>query len=201
MSLRIGPLSPNEANRTLAHRLAPRIDRIRQIATRFGIRSDRVFLVWTKYTGDERGEGAENEVARVEILPTPKVSDETAITENPFSAGTLPVGSLRVEDISALFTQEELMGRTVPVSAELGSDIDEPYDFFYEVVSDGRGGGSTGCGTTPGSHPRTSSQQRAKYRLLGTPDRVEGNVSWTISIERISEDRNNRGESRIGADE
>lgn len=178
------PLTRLEAKRSLAHRLSPRVDRLRQFATKFGLRSKRVFLVWTRYTGEERGEGIERELARKEILPTPKVSDLTSITLSPYAAGILPVGSLRVEKISAAFSAEMLLGKVAPVTEE-GHPIRDPYDFFYEIVEDER---------------VSSEPARMKFRLLGQPTRVEGSVSWSIILDRIDEDRSPAGVSQLGPD-
>jgi hypothetical protein len=174
------PLRHGEAGRTLAHRLATRVDRLRQFSTRFGLRSVRAFLVWTKYTGEERGEGREVEVHRVEMLPTPKVSDLSSITLNPYSAGVFPVGTVRLDLISAAFTREQLMGRELPASEQPNTAIAEPYDFFYELVDDDR---------------TTQNPLRAKFRPLSAPARREGNVCWSIMLERVSEDRTTQGQS------
>jgi len=179
------PLFPYEAKRALAQRLSPLANRIRQFATKFGIRSRRVFLVWTEYTGSERGEGTETEIARLEILPTPRVSELTAIQFQAFSAGTLPTGSVRVDLISALLAQETLMGELPPATKKIGGRIRESYDFFYEVVEDNR--------VSP-------EPERAKFRLLSNPTRQEGNVCWVIMLERESEDRRPNGQSNYGTD-
>ena len=196
------PLDPTEAKNTLAHRLAGRVDRLRQFSTRFGLRSTRVFLVWTKYTGEERGEGNENELARVEILPTPFVSDESAIVRNPYSAGMLPNGVLRVSRISARFTADHLSGVRIPQYVDPGEcggsgeitnlsdepsgadfNIDQPYDFFYELSEDGRG---------------ANPSERERFRIYGGPARNEGGVEWIVTIERISEDFKRDGTSDYG---
>lgn len=180
-------LRQGEAARTLAHRLASRVDRVRQLSTRFGVRSRRLFLVWTRYTGHERGEGEEQVLRRVEILPTPKVSELTAITMQQFSLGILPVGSVRVTNISAQFAEEELLGK-VPPAAEPsdGNHVREPFDFYYEMVEDQR---------------ESAAPARAKFRLYGNPTRDEGNVSWTIVLERVSEDARRDGSSNYGSDD
>jgi hypothetical protein len=179
------PLTPAEAKRTLTQRLAPRVDSLRQFSTRFGLRSRRVFLVWTKYSGYERGEGNEYEVARVELLPTPKVSALTNLTLTPYAAGILPVGSVRVELISATFSSEELLGQ-VPPATPTGEPIEQPWDFFYEIVEDHR----------VSDHPA-----RQKFRVLGTPSRDEGSVSWSLILDRVDEDRSPDGRSMYGADD
>src|SRR3990167_5274251 len=183
------PLSSAEAKRALANRFAgskerPGLaDRLRQLNTKFGLRSKRVFLTWTLSGGAERGEGTERILARVEILPTPKVSDFSSITRNSFSAGILPVGSIRVSEVSLGFTFDELAGTKVPGRTE---PLNEPVAFCYEVVEDGRG---------------DAQPIRQRFRLLGTPNRNEGMVSWTLLLERVSEDLDRRGRSQLGTDE
>lgn len=195
----IRALRAGEAVRTLAHRLGPRVDRLRQRLTNVGLRSSRVFLVWTRYTGEERGEGREEVVAEVEILPTPQVGDLTGVTYNPFSAGTLPVGAIRVNRVSSQYSEALLKGQVLPASVETGSDINEPFDFFYEVVDDDREEHPT-----PACRPRTdieqqgkSGQRRKRFRLLGL-DRREGQFDWSIYLERASEDRLADGSSALG---
>lgn len=165
-------LKPFEARRTLAHRLSPRVDRIRQIATKLGIRPYECYLVWQKWNGSERGEGTPTEARRIQILPNPKVEDIAAVSLGLFGIGMIPVGSIRVTRISASrFTQDMLTGKWVPTQHE--NTIPEPYSFFYEIVEDGRG---------------DDPPVRAKYRLLSTPFRRAGQVDWTILLEKISED-------------
>lgn len=196
------PLPPDRARRTIAHRLAPLIDRVRQIPTRLGIRSNRVFLVWTKYGGDERGDGNEVEVGRLEILPTPRVADLTSLALNPFTGGILPAGSVRVDRISARFNMDVLQGKVVPAAAVRGAPIKEPFDFFYEIVSDGRSDqplqDSSEAERLSGGPSRAP---RARFRLASFPERDEDSVQFSIILERISEDRTRDGESQIGADE
>ncbi len=176
------PLTPEEAKRSLANRFGPRADRLRQLNTKYGMRPQRVFLVWTKFTGDERGEGRENEVRRVEILPTPLVTSLDAIALNPFTAGLIAMGSVKVSEISmACFTADMLRGRTS------GKDIiPEPVSFFYEIVEDGRA---------------DAEPARQKYRPASQPVLVPGDLHWLITLERISEDRDREGKSRLGPDE
>lgn len=179
-------LSAIEAKGTLAHRLAKRVDGIRQIATRLGIRSRRVFLVWTKYDGAERGEGNEYEIGRLEILPTPRISDLTSVAFNPYSGGILPTGSVRVDRISALLTEDQLTGKMLPGAAQSGEELEEPYDFFWELVEDGRG---------------DPNPDREKFRIVGHPFRKEAAVQWVVVLERISEDNDFNGFSSYGGDE
>lgn len=169
-------LRPDEIRRSLVGRFEQRAggqpglaDRLRQLHTKFGARSRRVFLVWVASNGDQRGEGQLTVVARIELLPTPKVSDLSAVSKNPYSAGIMPVGSIRVDEISAALSEDVLSGRLVPG----GPPLDARTDFFYQLVEDGRSG-------VP-SIPQ-------HYRLFGQPTRKETNISWSVLLERISED-------------
>ncbi len=198
MSRRPAPLPAGMAVRTLAHRLAARADRLRQLNTRFGLRSSRVFLVHTKTDGEERGEGTERIIRRIELLPTPRVMDLTVINQRPWSGGTLPEGSIRIDQISVnRYTTDMLQGtRFAPAayagprhgpthSAEVvGGDNDAPEfdsstDFFYEIVSDDRDDRPT---------------QRNRFRLLGDPWLNEGSLSWGILVEAASEPMNRDGD-------
>lgn len=175
-------LTPQEAKRTLAHRFGPRGDRLRQLATRFGVRPYRCFLVWTKYTGGERGEGSEKLVAEAELLPTPKVISLDSVTYSPYHAGTFPDGSVKLDRVSVGYTADFLRGLVVPKREE---HLPEPYDFFYELREDGRG---------------DDPAARDRYRLLSPPFRQPGRVCWVLMLERSSEDRTRTGLSRHGVD-
>lgn len=142
---------------------------------------------WTKWTGKERGAGDEVLILRREILPTPKVESLDSVTFSIFHAGTIPAGSVRVRDISvATFTEDTLRGldSTDPATGGAaipknhvkrdGAGLLEPYDFFYEVVEDGRG---------------EAEPVRDRYRLLSKPFREAGKVAWTILLERVGPDR------------
>lgn len=191
------PLAPGQAQRTLAHRLAARVDRLRQFNTKFGIRSYRVFLVWSRWTGARRGEGREFELVRVEILPTPRVNDISGQVYRGWSAGVLPEGTLRITEISVhAFTSDNLTGRRIPAQyleqaavdhgAPLrlrGSElVDDPrVDFWWEVLEDGRG---------------DDPSARQRYRRLGAPHRRETRFTWEVLLERASQESARTGGSQ-----
>lgn len=181
-------LTTAEAKRSLAHRFGPRADRLRQFATKFGIRPYRVFLIWTRWWGDERGEGRETEIKRVEILPNPKVESLDAVAYSPSSAGTIPLGSIRLTGVSVdAFTFDLLEGRHADViERDDAKTIKGDVSFFYEIVEDGRG-----------DDPPT----RARFRLATTPFRRAEKVDWLLVLERASEDRTRAGTSQIGEDD
>jgi hypothetical protein len=176
---RIRSLTALQAKATLAHRLARVGDAVRQLNTTLGIRPYRCFLTHTRWTGTERGEGEELLVRQVEILPTPRVDSLDKVAFSLFAAGTLPVGSIQVSEISAgSFTEDELTGQMVPVPNE--DEVPGPYVFFYEVVEDGRG---------------DPNPVRNRFRLLTKPFRRAGKLDFTVMLEREDYDRDRANRS------
>jgi hypothetical protein len=141
-----------------------------------------VFLTWTRWTGEEVGEGVEEIVRRVEILPTPVVKSLDNLTYSPFGAGVVPEGSLRISDVSVVkFTSDILKGLMVP---DVHIDnLPKRMQFFYEVVEDGRG---------------DPCPVRQKFRLMGEPMRNATGVSWMFALDRASQDRSRDDKSSIG---
>lgn len=188
---------PEAAKQTLAHRLTPIADRLRQLNTRFGLRAQRVFLVWTEWTGAERGEGEEKLLVELELLPTPRHTDFGAVGRRPYSAGIFSEGSVRIDQISAgAYTSDILMGLTIPLKtttaprADRGADVNSPdgiekrsnkrIDFWWEIQEDGRG---------------DSPAARQRYRVYGSPNRDEGKLYFSVNLERADEARNRLGTS------
>lgn len=201
----------------LAQRLQPTVDRLRQRLVVAGLRVYDVWLVWTVWSGDERGEGTESELRRVPILPQPEVVDLTSLSLSAYGAGVIPLGSVRLNAITARLTADNLMGFAVPLA---------PY--------------YTGCGIAyPGGIPVPAEQlalsaseqitkhaphvggrvtqpisffyeivqndvanaQRQKFRVLSPPFKRPNRFDWTMVLERISEDRDRQGRSQAGPDE
>lgn len=192
MPPRIRSLNPQEARTSLAQRLAPIVDRVRQrVATRLGVRAYRVFLTWTRSglsQDSERGDGYERLVHHVELLPAPRVTDLTAVNYRSWSVGTVPEGSVRVDRVSAYaYTEDVLRGLRIPATPGDGQPLPNWYakgpggdqqfaenvDFFYEVVEDGRG-----------DQPPT----RRRFRLMGDPWRDPGGAQWVIGLQRADKD-------------
>jgi hypothetical protein len=167
------------------------VDKARQVYVDKGLRSRRVFLVWTTWTNGARGGGDETELSRMELLPTPKTTGIDSVSYRGFSAGLLPEGSIRVEHVSVLYTEDQLRGKIVPPSTRcLDSLVWDPPpangSFFYEVVEDGRG---------------DEQPSRQKYRISSQAWRQEGRIGWSFVLERISEDAQRDGTSRFGPGE
>jgi hypothetical protein len=177
---KIRPLTPSEAQRTFAQRFAKSADRLRQLNTNFGMRPYRVFLVWQVWSGSEVGEGDVTTVAECELLPTPLLSTMDAVALDPRSAGILPIGMLRITEVSIdRYTRDRLWGLDIPGVGRF-DHIPPLYSFFYEVREDGRG---------------DCPPWRMKYRLANEPHRMTEQLMWQFAIERISEDRYRDGKS------
>jgi len=170
-------LPPGSAASTVLARIAPAIDRARQVATEIGARPYQVFLVWGTWGGRERGEGEFRERVRLQLLPNPLV-ETASFTRNPYSAGVLPVGSVRISQISTSYTQPVLTGNALPPGTQDFDLQDKRNEFFYELVQDDR---------SPTENP-----ERARCRLLSGPVLMPTRVSWEMQLERSSEDRTNR---------
>ena len=158
-------LTALQARTTTAQRLSKVMDRANQRMVQLGFRPYNVDLVWSRWTGGERGAGFEEPFKRVAITPSPIVTDLSNIALSPVATGILPMGSLKLDRIGVCYTSDELMGR---LTGEPGTP--EPFDFYIEVREDGRSG--TG--------------DRMKFRPSTTPHR--GLYGWSMSIERISAD-------------
>lgn len=194
----LGGCSP--ARRTLATRLQSLADTGRAINARFGMRAYRVFLVWLWWEAGEDGAGQAQVARRVELTPIPRVTDLTSITYSPVNAGVLPVGSLRVDQISGRYSAEHLAGLAIPClpstpASRLAAMRDGTYndppptehalateslpknvEFFYEIVEDGRT-------ARPGEDPR-----RERFRPLSRPFRRADKNDWVVVLERQSGD-------------
>lgn len=177
---KVKALTPHQAKRTLANRFVGRADRLRQLNTKFGLRPYRVWLVWTKSTGEERGEGKEVVVRRTELLPTPRVVDLT-VTYASFPAGVNTEGMLKLTEVSQSYPFDVLKGLYVPEQHE--DEVPQPYDFYYEVAEDGRG---------------ENPEQRNRYRLYSTPFRQPGKVMWSITLESTFSDEDREGTPLLG---
>lgn len=195
-------MSAAEARCSLAQRFAGRADRLRQLATRLGARSRRVFLVWTESTGEETSTGEELVRFRRELLPTPRVADATSLIRRPLSIGIVPDGSIRVDQISvAWYTEDHLRGLRVP--EEYGQQAQSkfhpgtpkaedrsapvlraPLSFFYEIVEDGRG-----------DEPAA----RTRYQLGAAPWRNETGVHWAVMLVPQSSPTDRNGKATLDA--
>ena len=204
----------------LAQRLAGRADKYRLMYQQFGLRPYNVFLVWTRWGGTERGEGNERETRRVLITPSPKVQDLTAIALQANSAGLLPVGSVRISQVTTTLNLENLLGHRLPGTPYFDScglphiaGMGQPVALTGLTVAQQQQANAGLIHTDVNRIPETyeffyemtNSQMgdqspRYKFRLFSTPYLNAEKFGWEFVLERISEDRSRAGESQIGTD-
>jgi hypothetical protein len=172
-----GQVRPLEQpNNTFVTRIGDTVDRIRQLYTNFGLRPYRVFLVHQRWDGGRRGRGNPVEIARREILPTPRIPDMSATNEVIRFAGLQEEGGLTIDQISSKYTEDDLMGRTPdlddPAMTRSGA---EDVEFFYEVVQASR------------SHPEPV---RRRYVPTAVPNLAAGGFQWKVVLTKQEFNRN-----------
>jgi hypothetical protein len=173
---KVHALAPQEIARTLAQQLVPVVDEIRQLATDFGIRPYRVFLVHIAWTGPSRGMGAATEISRREILPTPEVADMSATDREMHALGLTEAGGIRLRKVTASLTEDDLLGRTPDLRAADGTRTEKrSVEFFYEVVQQRPGG--------------LEPAVRRRYVPDSAADLRPALAGWTISLRKQQADR------------
>lgn len=159
-------------NQTLARKLIPTADMMRDLYTKFGLRPYVARIIHTKWSSGNRGRGVEEVVAELVIEPTPKISDLTGVTEIITPVGLDEVGELLLTQISGAYTEENLRGEfpdgTMP-------DLDT--QVYYEIEFPVPGGDS----------------ERRRFALRGAPYYRAGGFQWSLRLERTREDRNRDG--------
>ena len=162
---------------TLAQKLIPIADNVRNLYTRFGLRTYKVRIVRVRWSGGKRGRGVAHVSSTLDILPTPRVQDLSALTEVLEPIGVDESGVLTVSEISGRYTDDQLR--------YLSDDGDQPgpdEEVFYEIEypqPDGYGGDVI-----------------RRFTLRGAPDYSASRYQWTIRLERSQEDRTRQGDPR-----
>lgn len=159
--------------RSLIGSLTGCVDQIRDIYSCLGARAYTVALVSTRWSGGERGEGVEEVVREMAILPTPLVSDLTAIANAPLSIGDEEMGEVRVSQISPRFNEDELRGRSID-----GAAVSQDENFYWEIRFPRSDGTAVRRRFTPNSAPSYN------------PTAFE----WAIRLLKVYEDRTRAGD-------
>lgn len=199
--------------------MAHRADKYRLLYQRYGLRPYDVFLVWTRWGGFERGEGNEREVKMVQLLPSPKVQDLTAISLQPNSGGLLPVGTIRLSQITTNLTLENLTGRMLPGTPYFDScglprmiGAGTPVALTGLTLAEQQQATAGFIHTDRNRIPETYDffyevvqtgvphALRPKYRLFSTPYLNAEKFGWELILERVSEDRSREAEGQVGVD-
>lgn len=148
------------------------VDHLRQIQSQLGANQYTVHLVWTRWTGGERGVGDEYITRDETLVPTPEIEDLNTVRKQNTSIGMAEVGSLRIRGISPRYTEPELMG-VRPGGVTLGADE----EFFWEVVSPASAGGVL----------------RRRFFPRSAPTLKETDFEWVMDLMRAHGDRRSDG--------
>lgn len=171
-----------QTNTTLASRLGPTVDRIRQLYTSFGIRPYRVFLVHMKWPGGQRGHGVPQELSRREILPTPRLLDMSGTTQVLRAFGLQEEGSVAIDQITPKYTEDDLLGKTPDlIDLEVPRSGPPDVDFFWEVVE---------------NRPSTPQPVRRRYVPNSVPCLVQDGFQWKITLTKQEYNRG-RGQAAM----
>lgn len=155
-------------DQTVIASLTGAVDLIRDIKTQLGARPYTVALIWTRWSGGERGLGMEEVTRVVPVLPTPKVSDLTSVGTSVTPVGTEEEGGIRVTEISPRFTEDTLNGID-----DDGTPVPQDQNFYWEIVflrSDGPG-------------------VRRRFTPKGTPSYNPLKFGWTVDLQKQYDDR------------
>lgn len=207
----IRPLSDFEVQRADADCLIETADCLRQIATDFGLRPYRIFLVWTQWSADqdadgmlqfdelrlldrEEGVGRQQLVREVELLPTPMITSLNAVRKELKVTGLTERGGIAVTEISMSYPEDILMGLIEPYR-RLGDpdNLARGIDFWWEIRENRPEGyridGSAGC-----DFPVEVRQPARRYHVSGTPFRKADDFHWMVALTRADGERRRNGE-------
>jgi hypothetical protein len=160
---------------TLGSDLVDVVDDIRAIAADLGLRPYRVFLMHARWTGGERGAGKLLLVAEREIVPPPRVQDVSGMAMVLRSTGVTEEGDVKVDEVSARFSEDDLVGLTPDmVDPQDPRRLRPDVEFFYEMRE---------------SRDTARPTVRRRFVLANTPSLSRDGMQWTISLLRQDGDR------------
>lgn len=163
------PPGKYEYGNTLLAKLGPCVDKIRGLNATLGLRPYHVYIVHTRWSGAEVGEGVESVLTQEEILPVPSVQSIANLKLQLQSIGITEAGDLSVSEISTRYSEHQLRclqadGRGFPKNEEL----------FWEVHflrADGE------------------DAIRRRFVVTGVPTLNPGKMQWSVNLTRSYNDR------------
>lgn len=165
--------------RTLTSRLVPIADKIRTLADKFGMRPYRVWLVHVKWSGTRVGEGVPQVASRRELQPVPRVFDMSSTTLALTPVGLNESGTLMVDQVSAKWTEDDLMGRTWDlIDPALPATGLRNGEFFWEVQE---------------ARPTQPPPPIRRYVPTGVPMLIKGGLQWRVTLTKQNAERNRNG--------
>ena len=165
--------TPNLLQGSLARKLVPVADGLRNLNTLFGLRPYRVRIVRTTWAGKRRGVGVEQVVNELELTPTPKLVDLNTLQEVVTAVGVTEVGQATLEEISGRYTEDQLTG--VDPS---GNSVGPMDSLYYEIQS-----------FRPDGRPA----DRRRFALASTPFYAATKVQWIVTLDAQLDHRDRDG--------
>ena len=164
--------TPAEVQGGLVASLYGCVDRIRDLKTRLGARQYEVSLIWTKWSGNQRGVGEEYVYREIILQPTPEITDLGGISKTNLSVGLEEAGNLRIQEISPRYSEGDLLGLID------GQRPTQDTNFYWEI-------------RTP---PRADGKDiRRRFFPSSAPNLEETQFQWSISLVRAHGDRTPEG--------
>ncbi len=169
-----------EQERSLANAAVAVADQMRALQSSLGFRPYKVFLLKGYWTGDRRGFGELIVSSRCELTPTPRVRDLSTLSQNIKSTGRVEDGDVYVDEISARYSEAELMGKTLDLAAP-----DQPrtarnlVEFWWEVEE-----AREGC-----PEPAIRS-----FTARSAPSLKRDEFMWTVTLAKREYDRGGRND-------
>jgi len=154
---------------SLARKLIPVVDRIRDLYTQLGARPYRVWIIRTRFAGQRRGVGVEQVTHELELLPTPLVVDLRSLSEMVTPVGVNEQGIVQLQYISGRYTEEQLIG----VGPE-GSPVASNETVYYEIEFFRADGGPS---------------ERRRFRLDSAPQYNSTQFQWLVTLGSTIENR------------
>lgn len=134
LSGELTPPAPQQMPATLAGSLVPVADDLRNLYAEFGLRPYRVYLVHATWTSGRRGVGTQVIMSRREILPVPRVRDIDSVRRNVQPTGLTEEGDIVIDQISAKFSEDDLVGRTPDLTDPVRTRTSRTdVEFWWEV--------------------------------------------------------------------
>ncbi len=163
-------LTNGQMQKTIAGKLIPCVDHLRDLNTQFGVRPYIVRRVWTQWSEGRRDYGVENVQREELMLPTPSVDPLTALDVQTLPVGNEEFGQLMVSEISGRFTEDQLVGR-----GPQGEPIPRDTNYYYEIEYPNADGSFPGV--------------RRRFTVAGVPWYDAAAFQWKLTLMRAGENR------------
>jgi hypothetical protein len=168
-------LSAFDLTQTLARRLIPTADLMRDLNVRFGMRPYSVRVIRTRWTGVERGLGQEVITSELILLPTPRIVDLSTLAIIVQQVGADELGAIQLDEISGRFTEDQLNG-----NHDDGAPPDPDEQVYYEIQFP----------QPDGVNPQGV---RRRFSPASAPHYTAGKFEWVLRLERARPDRDQAG--------